>query len=59
MQLQAQQWITLPERHDMSFAGLEGLITIGSTDGAALSKAFPKRGLSPLASDLYCPITST
>ena len=47
MQLQAQQWIILPERHDMCFACLKGLMTIGSTGGAALSMAFPKRDLSP------------
>ena len=59
MQLQAQQWTILPERHDMSFAGLEGLMTIGSTDGAALSMTFPKEGSQSLTSDLYCPMTST
>lgn len=43
----------------MSFIGLEGLMTIGSTDGLALSMAFPKEESQSLASDLYCPMTST
>ena len=36
----------------MPFAGLEGLMAIGSTDDVALSIGFPKEGSQSLVSDL-------